>query len=264
MIFGQIIALSGLTKHKVYTVYIDSMKSITLQSLLDQGTVWAGELTPREKGRTTGHTQLDELLAHGGWPKQGVVDIQVSAPGQGELQLLLPSLAQADERLWVWLDPPLQPCAQGIRQAGIALKRCLILRTENAGDALWALERCLQSGCVDSALAWLRRPPNNKALRRLQMAAETGGTLAHLIHDEHWPADAGTHARVALWPSQTAGHLHAQIVRQRGGPQQRPIVMPLLAQQACSPPAPKPAQLGPVHLDPQPRLSLQPSLQLAL
>ncbi len=241
------------------------MKSAVLQTLLDQGQVWAGELSAKTRGRSTGHAQLDSLLAGGGWPYHGLIEIQTQGDGMGELQLLLPSLAQAEHRLWIWLDPPMQPCAQALQQAGLDLSRCLILRTQNQGDALWALERCLQSGCVDSALSWLRQAPALKALRRLQMAAERGRSLAHLMHDGSWSLDAGTHVRIALWPAASQpGQIEVQVQRQRGGPQRQPIALPLLAAQACQPTRPKPAQFKPVHLDPKPHIVSQPSLQLSL
>ena len=240
------------------------MKSITIKSLLDQGQVWAGQLTPKDKGLSSGYPELDQRLAQNGWPRHGIIDIQTPGPGHGELQLVLPSLAKATERLWIWLNPPLVPCAQGLKQAGLDLTRCLVINTASHADALWTLERCLQSGCIATALAWLDKAPDNRALRRLQMAAQTGGSLAHLMHDESWPMDAGTHARIALHPTTQAGQIEMQIMRQRGGPAHGPVTLPLLSTQAVSPPAPKPAQTAPVYLEPQPKSAVRPMLQLAL
>lgn len=240
------------------------MKSIALQTLLDQGQVWAGELSAKATGRPTGYDALDSLLAQRGWPSHGLVEIQSATCGMGELQLVLPALSHSTQGLWVWLDPPALPCAQALMQAGLDLSRCLILNTENQADALWALERCLQSGCIDSALSWLRQPPANKTLRRLQMAAERGGALAYLMHDDSWPKEAGTHARLALWPEHTAGQIAVEVQRQRGAPQRAPLQLALLARQACQPARPKPAHLPPVHLTQAPPLTRQPGLQLSL
>ena len=44
-------------------------------------------------------------------------------------------------------------------------------------DALWAAEQCLRSGSCGAVLCWPRQA-DDRALRRLQVAAETGQTLA--------------------------------------------------------------------------------------
>ena len=240
------------------------MKSIELQTLLDQGQVWAGQLSSTDQGRATGYAELDAALAQSGWPKHGIVDLHSPGLGHGELQLVLPSLAQNESRLWLWLDPPMQPCSQALIKAGLDLARCLILRTQSQGDALWALERCLQSGCVDSALSWLREAPSTQALRRLQIAAERGGALAHLLHDQSWQIQSGTHARIGLLPGTRPGQVQIHIQHQRGGPQRQPLELGLLAVQAAEPRSPKPAQFAPLSPDAIATRPLQNRLQLAL
>lgn len=240
------------------------MTSPTLQSLLDQGQVWAGQLSAKQRGRQTGFNALDRQLAQGGWPAHGIVEIQSSQLGLGELQLLLPSLQTAQKRLWVWLDPPLQPCIQGLSNADLTLSKCLILRTQNQSDALWAAERCLQSGCVDSLLGWFRQAPAMKSLRRLQMAAETGRALLHLMHNASWQLDSSTHARLNLAPAQRPGHIQVHIQRQRGGPQQPALELPLLTAQANIPARPKPANTFPPTAPSAPPLQAQQRLALCL
>ncbi len=212
------------------------MKSITLQSLLDQGQVWTANgasLKPALQGaRSTGFEALDAQLSQGGWPAYGITEIHSSHPGQGELQLILPSL-QRSPKLWVWLDPPHNPMPQALIRHGITLSQCLLIRTHSPGDALWASERCLQSGCVDTLMSWLRQPPNPSALKRLQMAAERGQALAHLVHHQsNWQLDAGTHARITLHPSDEHGSVTVNLERQRGGRRHAPLQLPLLAMQS--------------------------------
>lgn len=240
------------------------MKSTALQTLLDQGQVWAGQLSAKSRGRPTGFAALDRQLAQGGWPAHGIVEIQSTQLGLGELQLLLPSLQTEQQRLWVWLDPPFQPCAQGLAQAPVALSQCLILRTNSQADALWAAERCLQSGCVDSLLSWFRQAPAMKSLRRLQMAAETGRALLHLMHDSTWQLDSSTHARLNLSPTKQAGRIQVHIQRQRGGPQQPALELPLLGKQAQIPARPKPANAYPPTPPSVPQMPAQQGLALCL
>ena len=44
-------------------------------------------------------------------------------------------------------------------------------------DALWAAEQCLRSGSCGAVLCWPQQA-DDRALRRLQVAAESGQTLA--------------------------------------------------------------------------------------
>ncbi|QGG79401.1 translesion DNA synthesis-associated protein ImuA [Litorivicinus lipolyticus] len=225
------------------------MQTITLGSILEQGQVWTADgssLRTKPAGkRPSGFTQLDDQLAQGGWPAHGITEIHSKTPGAGELQLILPGLQKRGDtdKLWVWLDPPHTPMPQALAAQGINLANCLLIRTQNSGDALWAFERCLQSGCVDSAMAWLRHAPSSAALRRLQMAAERGHSLGHLIHHANWQLDAGTHARIYLHPSETMGQVDVHLQRQRNGRGYNPIRLPLLALQAAQHAKPKPSNL---------------------
>lgn len=157
--------------------------------------------------------------------------------------------------------------AQTLVNHGLDLQRCLMIKTHSQGDALWAAERCLGSGCVDTVLAWFNRAPSHSATRRLQMAAEKGQALAHLIHYTYanqapWQLDAATHARVCLDTSDALdGQIWVQLQRQRGGRSHHPLQLPLLAIQAAHYPKPKPAfhraqraHQGQTYLNEQPRL----------
>ncbi|MBM4072031.1 MAG: hypothetical protein FJ271_24360 [Planctomycetes bacterium] len=69
------------------------------------------------------------------------------------------------------------PAAAGL---GIALERLVLIRPRNERDALWAWEQTLRSGAVAIVLGWLD-VFNDRAFRKLQLAAETGGSLAFLL-----------------------------------------------------------------------------------
>jgi hypothetical protein len=63
---------------------------------------------------------------------------------------------------------------------GIPLEQTVVVRPAKARDALWAWEQSLRSGAVAVALGWVETL-NDRAFRRLQLAAETGGSLGFLL-----------------------------------------------------------------------------------
>lgn len=115
-----------------------------MDSLFNGGRVWKGRpVAPPASVHPTGLAALDAVLPTGGWPESALSEILVAKDGVGELQLVLPtSVVRAEER-----------------------------------DALWAVEQCLRSGSCGAVLCWPRKA-DDRALRRLQVAAETGQTLA--------------------------------------------------------------------------------------
>ena len=76
---------------------------------------------------------------------------------------------------------------------GVKLSRLMLVRTTSAEDSLWACEQALRSQTCGAALAWLDRV-HERALRRLQLAAETGGASLLLFR----PARAAPASPAAL------------------------------------------------------------------
>ncbi|VVO56386.1 hypothetical protein PS900_00562 [Pseudomonas fluorescens] len=62
------------------------------------------------------------------------------------------------------------------RAPGVDLRQLSIIQASER-DALWAAEQCLRSGSCGAVLCWPHKA-DDRALRRLQVAAETGQTLA--------------------------------------------------------------------------------------
>jgi len=104
------------------------------------------------------------------------------------VQLFLPALVRAQnvdtEVPWlVWIAPPYEPYAPALAQAGVDLSRFLVVRPPTATEALWAAEQALSSGVCAAVLLWLRGT-DDRWLRRLKLAAETGGALGVLFRPE--------------------------------------------------------------------------------
>ena len=134
-------------------------------------------------GRSTGYPELDNILPGRGWPQSGLVEIISRHWGMGELQLLIPLMRSIVEQgQWIlWIAPPYMLYAPALTQAGIDIHQILMVKQDTScKDALWSMEKALQTKNCGLVLAWQNWLPG-KVLRRLQLAAETGDTLGVLF-----------------------------------------------------------------------------------
>lgn len=141
-------------------------------------------------------------------------EILTSAPGIGELSLLWPTLASlssAGERV-VLVSPPHLPYPQAWIQAGVDLRHLSIIQA-NGRDALWAAEQCLRSGSCGAVLCWLRQA-DDRSLRRLQVAAGTGQTLAFAYRPQTEAANPSPAALRLVLEGQPA---QLRVIKCRGG-----------------------------------------------
>ncbi|KPA91131.1 MULTISPECIES: translesion DNA synthesis-associated protein ImuA [Pseudomonas] len=152
---------------------------VALDSLLDERRVWKGRpAVQAARLPSTGHARLDAVLPGGGWPESALTEILIAGEGVGELQLLWPTLARlsaSGERV-VLVAPPHVPYPQAWLGAGVDLRQLSVIQAAPR-DALWAAEQCLRSGSCGAVLCWPQQA-DDRALRRLQVAAESGQTLA--------------------------------------------------------------------------------------
>jgi cell division inhibitor SulA/protein ImuA len=160
----------------------------SLEKLLENPRVWRARSQPAPaEGLSSGYAQLDRLLPGSGWPRQALTEILIEQYGIGELQLLMPALAslctedpgaEPVEPGWIaWVAPPFQPYPPALQKFGINLARMLIVRPRNDNEALWSAEQALSSGTCAAVLLWPHRL-DDQASRRLQLAAEKGGSWA--------------------------------------------------------------------------------------
>ena len=163
---------------------------LTLDALLSAQRVWRGQpVAPPRTAQSTGHASLDALLPGGGWPEAALTELLLPADGVGELRLLLPTLARLTQAAQpvVLVAPPYLPFPAGWHQAGVDLAHLHLVEAAPR-DALWAAEQCLRSGCVGAVLAWpmLSRGMggnDDRALRRLQVAADSGRALGFVFRE---------------------------------------------------------------------------------
>jgi hypothetical protein len=131
--------------------------------------------------QSTGFSELNAALPGGGWPVGALTELMAMDEGIGEMQLLMPALAQLtrDDRYIALIDPPHLAYPPAWAQQGVRVERCLSIQGQSAATTWWAAEQMLRCPAVGAVLAWPSRV-NDKNLRRLQLAAEAGRTLAIL------------------------------------------------------------------------------------
>ncbi len=172
----------------------------------------------------TGHDALDRELPGGGWPMGTLSEVLHDGVGIGEVGFLAGALARATEgdRLIAWINAPHVPYAPALSQAGVPVDRCLVVRPANREDAMWAAEQALKSGACGAVLFWAERQLDYAWLRRLQMAAEAGRSMAIFFRSTAAEClSTPAHLRVVVARSNAIFQL--RIPKRRGPPLAAPI-----------------------------------------
>lgn len=201
----------------------------SLDSVLQHPGVWRGNARAQAAGDAlpTGFAALDEVLPGGGWPRGALTELLIQRQGIGELRLLTPALARLSEADgWLaWVAPPYVPYAAALAAAGIDLKRVLVAKPASADDAWWTAEQALRSGACSALLAWLRAA-DERRMRRLQLAAETGHTWGVLFRHAR-AAEERSPAALRLLLEPVEAGLAVHVLKRRGGPVSRPVIVAL-------------------------------------
>ncbi|MGH8766672.1 MAG: translesion DNA synthesis-associated protein ImuA, partial [Burkholderiales bacterium] len=154
--------------------------SSALQTLLQNPVIWRGNEQAHVQlpSIPTGFAELDRELPGGGWPRGVVSELLTERRGIGELSLFVPALANLSrEDGWLMLiAPPWIPYAPALAARGIRLSKLVVVDTRSDKDTLWAAEQGLRAGNCSAVLAW-PAAINERSLRRLQLAAEEGGSF---------------------------------------------------------------------------------------
>jgi len=131
---------------------------------------------------------------------------------QQRRHVVLATLTQARKRV-VLVAPPYVPYAPALAAAGVDLTQ-LVHIDAAASDTHWTAEQCLRAGCCGAVLNWLPRS-DYRQLRRLQLAAETGGTFGFVFRPLSAAHEASPAAlRLRLDPGETQPRL--EILKCRG------------------------------------------------
>lgn len=198
-----------------------------LDAVLNHPAIWRGNECARTVSAVpTGYTELDVHLPGGGWPQGAMTEIYAERAGVGELKIIMPALAQLTraDRWVTFVAPPHVPYAPALTAHGINLQRLMVLQTTSVEDSLWSCEQALRESCCGAALLWLDQV-NERALRRLQLAAETGGTTLFLFRSAR--VTPASPAALRLHVSRAESRTIVRILKRRGGGLPEPIALDL-------------------------------------
>jgi cell division inhibitor SulA/protein ImuA len=194
------------------------MSHQALHDLLQNSTqVWRGTHTSRIKTCASGYAMLDAVLPGSGWPVGALIELLPACEGIGELRLSLPALKALNDvnRQIVFVQPPHTPYPPALLRAQLSLQNILWISAGNDEDARWAAEQTLRAGAAGAVLLWSDNS-DDRNLRRLQLAAETGQALAFLYRTPsalRQPSPAAL--RLLLQPA--ADGVQVEIIKARGG-----------------------------------------------
>jgi protein ImuA len=179
-----------------------------------------------EEGLSTGCPLLDKLFPREELWRGTLVEWLAEHPGSGAGMLALMVARQcSEEKSLVIMDRARQFYPPSLAAWGIDLENLLVLRPRTESEELWALEQVLRSPSVGAVWAPLARI-DVREFRRLQLAAESGGTVGLLIR----PADvrgepswAEVQFLVRPRASPAGWRLHVEMTRSRGGTSGRSV-----------------------------------------
>ena len=132
-----------------------------LQHLLHNNPhIWLGSEAQGEgvTGIPTGYPSLDAIRPGRGWPKNALVEMITPQWGFGELQLLLPLMRTiTQQKRWMlWISPPYIPYAPALASAGVDINYLVTVDAKTScKDAMWTIEKALQSESCGLVMAWL-------------------------------------------------------------------------------------------------------------
>ena len=170
---------------------------------------------------STGCPALDRLLPRGGLARGTLVEWLAEQPGSGAgmLALLAARQASREGRALVVLDRFRRFYPPAAAAWGIDFANLLVVRPSSEKEALWALDQVLRSPSVGAVWAPLE-DIDIREFRRLQLAAESGGTLGLLLRPASF-RDKPSWAELQLLVRPQAGsggwRLSVEITRARSG-----------------------------------------------
>ncbi len=170
----------------------------------------------------SGCEALDRLLPDGAFRRGSLVEWLSEAPGGGAASLAFGVAREAcrDAGAMVVLDRQRAFYPPAAASLGIDLANAIVVQPATEKDHLWALDQALRCPGVGAVLSWLAAL-DGRTFRRLQLAAEEGGSLGFLMRpakSRSEPSWAEARLLVQPRPAAAARRLGVTLLHARGGP----------------------------------------------
>ncbi|MDY6945846.1 MAG: translesion DNA synthesis-associated protein ImuA [Pseudomonadota bacterium] len=176
-----------------------------------------GREGPPPRVEPSGSVSLDAVLPGGGWQSGTIVELMPASDGIGELRLLMPALAKItqSERHVAMIAPPYIPFAPALLRHGLRLEHFWIIRAHSAVDILWSAEQTLRCKSFGAVLAW-PQAIRDRDVRRLQLAAEAGGSIGFVYRPPSAARESSPAAVRLRLQAEAGGQLNIEVVKCRG------------------------------------------------
>lgn len=143
---------------------------------------WGAHPEHALEAQTFGVDEIDTILPWGGLPKACIHEVaaaDISGAAAGFCAVLLARLANEGGTV-AWCRRKDGLYGPGLAAFGLDTGRLIVVRARTDKDVFWAMEEGLRSGSLAAVLGEAGST-DSIALRRLQLAAETGGVTALLL-----------------------------------------------------------------------------------
>lgn len=212
---------------------MSSQKLAQVQQLREQIARCETQRRPADSTHSSaGAPILDRLLPGGGFRPGTIVEWLAEEPGSGTsaLVILAARAACRTGRQLVVLDRSRRFYPLALVPWKFPSEQVLVVRALTEADELWAADQALRSSAVGAVwLTWDQL--SSQDFRRLQLAAEQGGSLGLLIRPAHHlgqPSWADVQWRVASRappPNSSGRLLSIELTRCRGGQAKPPVIV---------------------------------------
>jgi hypothetical protein len=148
-----------------------------------RGLETAGRQATNKQTISCGCEALDRCLPDGGYAPGSVIEYLRAMPGCGAGTLAFTAAAAAMKStngFVVIIDTQHNIYPPALASWGIDLEKIVLVRPQSDVDALWAVDQSLRTPAVAAVVADVERI-DDRAARRMQLAAEQGGGLALLL-----------------------------------------------------------------------------------